>query len=500
MYHQNARKKWPLLLIPILLALTICPSGATTLAQGSGDDPIAVMTVETTGIEWQPQVEHAGLLLTISSPDGLVYRQEFEPGDVPTFGLVDADGQRHPDGAYTYELQAAPVLDEETRAALIAARESGDSEAVAAQLRQAGKLPQPAQAASGRFAIRDGAFVTGSELEPQATHSPVAPQDILHNDDVIIQGALCVGSDDCVNGESFGFDTLKLEHNSIRLYFNDTSTFENFPTNDWRIVINDIDQNGADYFAIEDTTAGRNPFTIEAASLDHALYVSKGGGGGQCDKESQVGLGTSTPAEEFHIYDGDTPTIRLDQHGSCGWAPRVWDIAGNETNFFIRDASQPSDILPFRIKAGAPDDSLIIESDGSINFAAGATLDANGNLALDGALTELSDASAKENFVAIDGQDMLARLADVPITTWNYIEDDDAVRHMGPMAQDFYAAFALGPDERHVAPLDANGVALAAAQELYQTVQAQDAQIEQLEQRIAALEALVETMLQAQQN
>jgi hypothetical protein len=77
---------------------------------------------------------------------------------------------------------------------------------------------------------------------------------------------------------------------------------------------------------------------------------------------------------------------------------------------------------------------------------------------------------------------------------------------MGPMAQDFYAAFALGPDERHIAPLDANGVALAAAQELYQIARAQETQIAQLAQqnadlaaRVAALEALVEALLQAQQ-
>jgi hypothetical protein len=135
-----------------------------------------------------------------------------------------------------------------------------------------------------------------------------------------------------------------------------------------------------------------------------------------------------------------------------------------------------------------------------------ATLDAGGNLTLEGALSELSDANAKENLASIDGGEVLARLAGVPITTWNYTADDDEMRHMGPMAQDFYAAFGLGPDEHHIAPLDANGVALAAAKELYRLAQAQEAQIARLERqyadleaRVATLEALIEGLLQPQE-
>jgi hypothetical protein len=140
------------------------------------------------------------------------------------------------------------------------------------------------------------------------------------------------------------------------------------------------------------------------------------------------------------------------------------------------------------------------------------TLDASGNLTLDGALIESSDVNVKENFAPIDGQQILACLAEMPITTWNYRNDDESVRHMGPMAQDFYAAFGLGADERHIAPLDANGVAFVAIQELHRATQAQDTRIAQLEQqnldlqqqnatlesRVAALEALVETLLQAE--
>ena len=113
-------------------------------------------------------------------------------------------------------------------------------------------------------------------------------------------------------------------------------------------------------------------------------------------------------------------------------------------------------------------------------------------------LTEASSRVLKENFADVDGQDVLNRLAALPITTWNYKSDNPAFRHMGPMAQDFYAAFGLGADAEHIAPLDANGVAMAALQALYANGQAQAERIATLEQqnadllqRLQALEALV---------
>ena len=132
-----------------------------------------------------------------------------------------------------------------------------------------------------------------------------------------------------------------------------------------------------------------------------------------------------------------------------------------------------------------------------------AKLHVAGNVLVEGNVTEFSSVEAKENFVPIDSAEVLGLLADLPLTTWNYKNDDPTVRHMGPAAQDFYAAFGLGQDERHIAPLDANGVALAGIQALVQTVQEQEAQLAELQQqngeleaRLAALEKLVETLNQ----
>lgn len=106
-----------------------------------------------------------------------------------------------------------------------------------------------------------------------------------------------------------------------------------------------------------------------------------------------------------------------------------------------------------------------------------------------GSWSSLSDRAAKENFAPVDGRDVLDRLAAIPIQTWNYRSQDPAIRHIGPVAQDFYAAFGVGEDDTHISTVDADGVALAAIQGLYQLSQEQDARIAELEGRVAALEA-----------
>ncbi|MGI9292525.1 MAG: tail fiber domain-containing protein [Pseudomonadales bacterium] len=168
---------------------------------------------------------------------------------------------------------------------------------------------------------------------------------------MIIDGSQCVGLD-CVNGENFGFDTIRLKENNLRIKAVDTSSAASFPTNDWQITFNESANGGANKFSIDDIDAGRTPFTIEAGAPSHSLYV---------DQQGDLGLGTSIPAVEAHIVDGDTPTVRLDQNGTLGWSPQTWDVAGNEANFFIRDATNGSQ-LPFRIRPGAPTSSIDIRS------------------------------------------------------------------------------------------------------------------------------------------
>src|ERR1700709_1525377 len=72
-------------------------------------------------------------------------------------------------------------------------------------------------------------------------------------DDLIVQGSTCVGLD-CVNNESFGFDTIRLKENNTRIKFDDTSTLGGFAANDWQLTANDSAVGGLNKFSIENTT------------------------------------------------------------------------------------------------------------------------------------------------------------------------------------------------------------------------------------------------------
>jgi hypothetical protein len=80
--------------------------------------------------------------------------------------------------------------------------------------------------------------------------------------------------------------------------------------------------------------------------------------------------------------------------------------------------------------------------------------------------TPTSDRDAKEDFIPIDTAAVLDKVAALPITTWRFKADGGRSRHLGPVAQDFHAAFGLGSDDKHIATVDADGVALAAIQAL----------------------------------
>ena len=213
---------------------------------------------------------------------------------------------------------------------------------------------------------------TGKSGEPgknpgvQDRDIPVDNAQVIVND-LVVQGSTCTGFD-CVNGENFGFDTLRLKENNLRIHFLDTSNSGSFPSNDWRIVANDTSNGGANYLAFEDSTAGRQPFRVTAGAPASSLFV---------DSQGDVGLGTSTPVLELHIADGDSPALRLEQNGSSGFTAQTWDIAGNEANFFIRDVTNGSR-LPFKIRPGADNDSLVIEANGDVSIKSNIILKGGG--------------------------------------------------------------------------------------------------------------------------
>ena len=109
-------------------------------------------------------------------------------------------------------------------------------------------------------------------------------------------------------------------------------------------------------------------------------------------------------------------------------------------------------------------------------------------LTLGGVWQNNSDRNAKENFAPVDGKEVLARLAEMDVTRWNYKTEGQAVRHIGPTAQDFYAAFGLGNSDTGIGTIDADGVALAAIKGLHELLKGKDAEIAAQQEEIAALQ------------
>ncbi|MFZ1752667.1 MAG: hypothetical protein WBO46_23075 [Caldilineaceae bacterium] len=338
------------------LLLALLPS--TILAQSAPDGPVAEPDFTTTGISWDAASGSGDLILVVSGPDGFQIEQTFTQGSQPIFQAVDTNGAPLADGLYKYAL--TPIRYNLTKARSVG--DDGRDQSESRELTQSQAKPSADLAGvSGVFTIQNGAILDPNLVEeviqstdqPQQNASPSsvdAPADQVFNDDLIVQGSICAGFD-CVNGESFGFDTLRLKENNLRIKAQDTSNSGSFPSRDWQITFNDSSNGGANKFSIDDIDGGRTPFTIEAGAPSHSLYVDDGG---------RIGLGTNAPVVEVHVVDGDTPTLRLQQDGSSGFGQLTWDVAGNETNFFIRDATNGSK-LPFKIFPNAPTNSLVVE-------------------------------------------------------------------------------------------------------------------------------------------
>ena len=113
-----------------------------------------------------------------------------------------------------------------------------------------------------------------------------------------------------------------------------------------------------------------------------------------------------------------------------------------------------------------------------------------------GSMCPISDYKRKREFAAIDVDEVLDKVAALPITTWSYRHEDASIRHIGPMAQDFMASFDVGASDESIFVVDADGVSLASIQALHGRLVAAEADnaalrttIDQLERRLAALEA-----------
>jgi hypothetical protein len=105
--------------------------------------------------------------------------------------------------------------------------------------------------------------------------------------------------------------------------------------------------------------------------------------------------------------------------------------------------------------------------------------------------SSVSDRNLKENFKDEDGEKVLMAIAKMPIQSWNYKSQDKSIRHLGPVAQDFYAAFKLGENDTTISTVDIDGINMLAIQALEKrTAELNNikAELEDLKKKIIQLE------------
>ena len=300
-------------------------------------------------ISFAPNKAYGQARLVVAGPDGFRFDQTFE-GEPASIALF-SDSRNAVDGSYSWHLVVTSTISDDLRADMEKAREAGDADFMR-RVREAGFFES--QRYQGHFVVVRGSLIIpelSTEVEESAAKVNLPTKAQYFNEDVIADGSLCVGMG-CTSSESFGFDTVRLKEDNLRIQFTDTSSSATFPDSDWEIVINDTSNGGDNYFAIYDDSNSKTPFKIESGASNNSLYV---------DSNGLVGIGESAPSEEVHVTAGDSPTLRLEQDGSAGFTPYKWDLFGNESGFFVRDTTT-SGTLPFKVRAGNSNNTLVVRN------------------------------------------------------------------------------------------------------------------------------------------
>lgn len=203
---------------------------------------------------------------------------------------------------------------------------------------------------------------------------------------------------------------------------------------------------------------------VGAATLASGGAAFAGGNNAVASGATAFAFGQSVTADEDFAIALGANAYANGHKGVFVWGG--WPESGGPTNLNASAAGQ--------FLARAPGGVTFFTE---AHLTSGVTVAAGG-----GSWSSVSDRNRKENFLFPDGETILAKLRSVPVSTWNYRTQDASIRHIGPMAQDFYAAFGLGESDLLINTIDIDGVNLAG-------VQAVAARTDEQAARIAALEA-----------
>ena len=216
------------------------------------------------------------------------------------------------------KLEAARAANDDKAARKIMKDAGLDPDAIDAVRRVHGRERRDRQHGRVRKASNAAGSASGASVSTPTRRpsGPIAVNDQVIPDDLIVQGSGCVGFD-CVNNESFGFDTIRLKENNLRIKFEDTSRRQ--PSRPTTGSSPPTTPPAAARASSRSRTspARRVPFTITAGAPTNSIFV---------DSTGRVGFRTSTPVLDLHINTSNTPAIRLEQNNAGGFTAQTWDI------------------------------------------------------------------------------------------------------------------------------------------------------------------------------
>ena len=202
--------------------------------------------------------------------------------------------------------------------------------------------------------------------------------------------------------------------------------------------------------------------------------------------DENVGIGTSTPEAKLAVHGKQVIRQAL---GTSRWEDAAQQRIYGQNSFLDVGVFDSSSAFLQSHRYNFGHQSLVLNPAGG-NVGIGtdspqARLDVAGQINCT-TLVLTSDRNQKQDIEPVAPLDTLNKLAQLSISAWAYTNSPN-VRHIGPMAQDFKAAFDLGEDDKHIGAGDGIGVALAAIKGLHELVQEKDTEIAALQSELASI-------------